>query len=618
MSILEQARKAYAKVVSQRNGRHELTPAPQQHSHQCNAAPIGSLRNGEISEISEESPSVLMLVNDPADLPIVLTAIDESVLVGLDTETTGLDSRAGRVRLLSLATDRGTYLIDCFRVDPAPLWDALAEKPLVAHNGLFDLQFLRALGFEPGEVRDTMLESQVLYAGDRAEMFKYGLADCVKRELGQVLDKAEQAGDWSGALTPEQLRYAALDTDVLVPLHDALAKKLDAAGLTRAADIERRCLPAITWLASTGVGFDQAAWDALATDAAAERDRLRGELDAAAPVPSGRLFAGLNWDSPEQVQDIFAQVGVALGNTDDDALAAADHPLAELLRRYRSAAKRATTYGPGWVKHAYRNGRLYPGWRQIGAGSSGRMSCAEPNCQNLPRDVRYRRCFVAPPGRLLVKADYSQIELRIAAKVADEARMIDAYRRGDDLHALTARQILGKTDVTKADRQLAKAVNFGLLYGMGARSLRVYARSNYGVELTEDDAKRYRDLFFRTYPGLRRWHRRTPDADTDTRTLTGRRCLRVKHFSEKLNMPVQGTGADGLKLAMALLWERRADCPGAVPVLAVHDEIVVECDTAQADAASTWLKQAMLDAMTPLVEPVPVEVEVSVAPTWGG
>jgi DNA polymerase I len=199
--------------------------------------------------------------------------------------------------------------------------------------------------------------------------------------------------------------------------------------------------------------------------------------------------------------------------------------------------------------------------------------------------------------------------------------MIEAYRRGDDLHVLTARQLVGKAEVSKADRQLAKAVNFGLLYGMGTRGFRVYARSKYGIELTEAQAQQYRAAFFVAYPALAAWHRkvgRTEKQPVETRTLAGRRVLNVTGFNEKLNSPVQGTGADGLKNALGLLWNRRAECPGAVLVLVVHDEIVVECDAAQADAAAAWLKRAMLDGMAPLVAPVPVEVEVTIAPTWGG
>jgi DNA polymerase-1 len=330
--------------------------------------------------------------------------------------------------------------------------------------------------------------------------------------------------------------------------------------------------------------------------------------------------SGWKWDSPKDVAAALKAAGCAVPNTDDDTLAALDLPLANLLRHYRAAKKRATTYGPQWLKNSYAASRVYAGWRQLGA-SSGRMSCARPNVQNLPRDPRYRQCFAAPPGRALVKADYSQIELRIAAKVANETAMIEAYRRGDDLHTLTARAVLGKSDVTRADRQLAKAVNFGLLYGMGARGFRAYARSHYGVALTEAQAKTYRKAFFAAYPALRRWHATvgvSGDRPIETRTLAGRRCQNVGRFTEKLNLGVQGTGADGLKAALALLWQRRAECPGAMPVLAVHDEIVVECDADRADAVAAWLKQAMLDGMAPLADPVPVAVELTTAPTWGG
>jgi DNA polymerase I len=248
------------------------------------------------------------------------------------------------------------------------------------------------------------------------------------------------------------------------------------------------------------------------------------------------------------------------------------------------------------------------------------MSCSEPNMQQLPRG-RYRQCVAAPPRRVLVRADYSQIELRIAAKVSGDHALLEAYRLGEDLHSRTARTVLGSTEVTKEQRQLAKALNFGLLYGMGVRGFRDYARAEYGLRLSEAETRSYRDGFFRGYPGLRDWHRRVGNSGKSaiaTHTLARRRCLNVTRFSEKLNLPVQGTGADGLKTALALLWERRAECPGAFPVLAVHDEIVAECDEGQAEAATAWLKRAMLDAMTPPIDPVPVAVEIRVGRSWGG
>jgi DNA polymerase I-like protein with 3'-5' exonuclease and polymerase domains len=561
------------------------------------------------------------LIEDTAGLQTVMQALDESDIVGLDTETTGLDPRADRVRLLQLGTDRGVYLVDCFAVDPRPLLALLAEKAVVGHNAVFDLGFLTALGFAPVVVHDTMILSQLLHAAYMKKGF-HGLAETARRELGVALDKAAQTSDWSGELTRQQLAYAAHDAAVLVPLYRALDAQVGEAGQASVAAIERRCLPAIAWLSQAGVPFDPAAWNVLAKQAAAEADRLAGRLDAEAPAESGRLLmeGAINWASPAQVTQVFARLGVALNRADDDALAAIDHPLATLLRDYRAANKLATTYGVGWIKNAYRNGRLYVAWKQIGA-NSGRMACSAPNLQNLPRDPRYRACFRAPEGRVLVKADFSQIELRIAAKVCGDSAMLAAYARREDLHTATARTVLGTAEVTREHRQLAKSLNFGLQFGMGARGFRDYARNNYHVILTLEQAENYRAAFFRTYPGLAAWHRRVGGSGEDameTRTLTGRRCLNVRRFTEKLNLPVQGAGADGLKMALALLWERRAECPDAFPVLAVHDEIVVEADADRAVAAAAWLKAAMLDAMTPLIDPVPVDDEVKMARTWGG
>src|SRR5262245_18863054 len=263
------------------------------------------------------------------------------------------------------------------------------------------------------------------------------------------------------------------------------------------------------------------------------------------------------------------------------------------------------------------------------------MSCSDPNMQQLPRDKDYRSCVFAPFGRVLVKADYSQIELRIAAKVSGDQALLDAYLNGIDVHRQTAQRVLGREEVTKEDRQLAKAINFGLIYGMSAGGFRRHAKGEYGLDLTEQQADDYRSAFFRAYPGLAAWHKKVMKAHApETRTLAGRRRLipsadpskpedERRRFEaamdrQRLNTPIQGLGADGLKSALALLWERRHEVPDAFPVLAVHDEIVVEADEDKADAAAAWLRAAMVDAMAPLIDPVPVEVEVKVASSWGG
>lgn len=600
------------------NSQNRTTPTPGEGAW-VNSGNSGNCGNG-VGIKGSTSRRPYRLVTGNADLEAVAGSLEESDAAGVDLETTGLDPRRDRVRLLSLATATGIFLIDCFAVDPRPLFPLFATRTLIFHNGVFDVQFLVKLGFVPCSVKDTMLMSQVLYAGDRAA--RHRLADCVDRELGIPVDKTEQKSDWGRAvLSAEQIRYAARDVDVLHPLHDALAAKIKDADLERVVDIEHRCLPAITWMSAAGVAVDAAAWKTLTAAAETDVERLTNELDAAAPPSPQQGFfpgSGWKWTSTSDITKAFAAAGVTLDGTDDATLATVDHPLAALLREFRGATKRTGTYGKEWLRHVTADGRVYAGWKQIGAGASGRMSCSGPNLQQLPRGREYRRCFAAPPGRVLVKADYSQIELRISATVTGDEAMLSAYREGRDLHVQTAQMVLGVTEVTKEQRQLSKSLNFGLLYGMGAKGLRQYAKSGYGVELTEEQAVTYRTDFFKAYPGLRKWHRSVPDATIETRTLAGRRRLGVNRFTEKLNSPIQGCGADGLKAALALLWERRDRVPSAVPVLAVHDEIVVECDAADGAAAKAWLVTAMVDGMQPLIDPVPVEVEAAVLPTWGG
>ncbi len=206
--------------------------------------------------------------------------------------------------------------------------------------------------------------------------------------------------------------------------------------------------------------------------------------------------------------------------------------------------------------------------------------------------------------------------------------MLEAYDKGIDLHSLTAKS-LADAGVGQESRKLAKAVNFGLLYGQGARGLQDFARDKYETDITLEEAALYKRRFFETYPGLAAWHERERQrmkrGETETRTLTGRRRVKVERFTEWVNAPVQGTGADGLKLALALLWERRRECPGAVPVAAVHDEILVECDEDKAEKVVARLEKAMIDGMDevlngPGVEGprVPVEVETQVVKSWAG
>jgi DNA polymerase-1 len=564
-SVLELARKALARIKARRNGHHAAFPG------RLTDALDASIRRSTCAEsaISAESLTIPAAVRSPApptdyrlvthaeDLRAVLAALGDAERVGLDLETTGLSPHQDRGRLLQLAVptiDGGTfaYLVDCFAVDPALLWPALDGLELVLHNAAFDLAFLWRLGFRPsGPVYDLLIMSRLLTAGT---LTGHALEDLAGRELAVSLDKSHQKDDWSQPhLSPDQLAYAALDARVTLDLYPKLRGRIAEAKLDRAAEIERRALPAFLWMATAGAPFDPAAWQALLEDAGHQAEALARDLDEAAPRRPGFLSktAAWKWDSPQDTLEAFRHLGLDLPDTRDETLAGVNHPLAGLLRQHRSVSKGSSAFGAAWLEHVH-GGRIFARWNQLGT-DAGRTSCAKPNIPQVPRDPRYRRCFRAPEGRVLVKADYSQLQLRIAAKIARERRMLDAYARRDDLHTLTARSLTGKDQVTKEERQLAKAVNFGLLFGLGAKGLQSYARGEYGLDLTEDEASPYRQAFFE-----------------------------------------------------------------AVPVLFCHDEIVIEAEVSQAEAAAAWLRQAMLDGMTPLIDPVPVEVEVETAPTWGG
>jgi DNA polymerase-1 len=551
-------------------------------------------------------------------LQTVLQALDDSGRVGLDLETTGLSPRRDRARLLQLATDRGVYVLDLFALgDVSALWEPLAGAELVTHNSCFDLAFLWRLGFRPGKVCDLMILSRLLTAGTRDGN---GLDDIASRELGVTLDKRFQKADWSGYLSPDQLWYAAQDAKATRDMYAPVMAKIEGAELGAVATIESRAVPAFVWLTCNGAPFDAEAWAALAAEAEERERAIVERLDEAAPKRDGCFGAGAwNWNSWQDVTEAFAKLGFKLDSTNDAALASVDHPLAAALREHRSAAQMVKAFGRSWPDFVD-GGRIYGGWVQQGT-DAGRSSCKKPNLQQVPKDPRYRKCFRAPTGRVLVKCDYSQLQLRIACKVAKEKRMLEAYRNGEDLHTLTAKGITGKDEVTKADRQTAKAVNFGLLFGLGARGLQSYAAAEYGLELTQVQAEQYRRRFFETYPGLKQWHCREGSSTAkECRTILGRRRILDDKtpYTHRLNSPVQGSEADGAKLAMALLWERREQCPGAFPVLFVHDEIVVEADADKAEAAADWLKGAMIDGMREILAPVPCEVEAKVSQTWGG
>jgi DNA polymerase I-like protein with 3'-5' exonuclease and polymerase domains len=630
--------------------------ADDRHSEHPIETPKTAHRDGDDAHDDEmQRLSGAEFVTTEQDLQASIAKLREAEVVTIDLETTGLDPKKDRIRLLSIATGRGTWIVDLLTVDPRGLLDVLKDKMLVVHNAMFDLLFLRQLGYRHhGRVVDTMTLSRMVYAGERdrsGKCLEHPLEVCCNRELGIELDKTQQQADWSGELTENMLSYAAEDARVLLPLREALVQKLEASGQERALEIEERALLAGIEMAHHGVAVDKERWLEVIEEAGAGLGGLRDQLDGFVGnppeevkkrnaknknVPTERKERW-NWDSPDQIKTAAKTVGLTLQKTGIDYLKLVDHEFAKALLAYREAKSGLATFGEKFFeptedgREVYMDGRLYPSWGMCNA-DTGRMTCSSPNMQNIPNKSRLgklRECLIAPEGRRLVKADFSQIELRIVAKIVGEEAMLEAYRNGEDLHARTARSITGREEVTKEDRQLAKAVNFGLLFGQGAQRLQDYARNSYGVEMSLEEAEEYRERWFEAYPAIRAWHRREGadfDAGDDSAsTLTGR-LRRVGGFTEKVNHPVQGTGADGLKLAMALFHERLPNHLDVRLVIACHDELVVECPEEQAEEVAFFLKGVMVTGMDEVLnsglgadhpDRVPVEVDVEIVESWG-
>jgi DNA polymerase-1 len=560
-------------------------------------------------------------------------------LVGLDIETTGLDPLLARIRLVQLAMPGRTLVLDMDHI-PFPVLAPVFQAPIrfVGHNIKFELRHFAVAGVPwPALVSDTMHLAQLLGAsGETRPKGYYSLEGVVERELGLALDKTLQQSEWSEELSREQILYAARDAAAEIQLYPILTVACTAAGLDRIRALEEDCLPALAWMEAAGVRIDEAAWQQRATQDVLQLGIIEADLcrllhDAAGPGCELPLVPeAVNWQSTQQVLAVLH----ALGATQETSTAevvltrlAPDYPLVARLLEYRHLAQRIKNGGATWLRqylHPLTN-RVHADYQQVGS-RAGRMSCSHPNMQQIPKSADYRTSIIAGAGNVLLKADYGQLQLRLAAVQAPEPGMLQALRDGAKLHERTAAYVLGCAEdaVTPEQRQLAKALNFGLLFGMGAKAFQEQALKGYGVSLTLAEATQHREAFFRLYPGLRQWHRATgaqldAEGSLDVRTPLGRRRTHIERYTEALNTPVQGAEADGFKLAVARLYAHRHDAPNARLLMCVHDEIVVECPAAQAHETAQWLKYHMVQAMKEVVQDqVPIEVEVKIGKDWAG
>lgn len=577
------------------------------------------------------------LITTQAELEKAVTGLSERPLLAVDTETTGLDPLRDELLLFQIGDDMDQFVIDCRRVDLGPLKPLLTgPTPKVLHNAKFDYKFIAArTGIRLENMIDTMLVEKILYNGLPSP--GYALGNLSLRYLNEELPKEERLTfeNHSGRFTNSQIQYAKRDVDTTYRILLKQFPRVEPEGLGRTVKLECGAVAAFGDMELAGVFVDQKRWRKVLAVSLARRDELKKELDEIFSAFADRDLFGqvlINYDSEEQVKDSLKRIKIELPDASERSLRIYDHPATRALLAYREHQKVVSTYGESFLEHIHpADGRIHPSFFQLGA-ESGRVSCRDPNLQNIKSGSEFRECFTAPPGRSIVTADYGGCELRIIAEASQDPVFLKTFREGGDLHSIVASAMF-KTTVSKDERpelrKVAKAINFGLAYGMGAQGL----AGQIGSSLAE--AEQLVDKYFTTYKRIKRYLERSADRalrEGYSETFLGRRRYYLKPDDpdspegrrqlgrirrQAKNTPIQGTNADMIKLALIRLRKEFAEQKlAATTVNTVHDEIVVECDKGIAEKVGELVSATMIRAGEQFIRSVPVEVDCQVGDHW--
>ena len=607
------------------------------------------------------------LITDAARLKEWLNEATEQGYLAFDVETTSLDAmRADLVGVaLALAPDRAAYvpinhlqdgdlLGDSEQAVPQiPQDEALALlKPMleddatlkIAHNIKYDAEVMRRLGIEVAPFDDTMLISYVLEAG----LGGHGLSDLAKRhfdhkpiEFTDVAGKGRKQLTFDCVTPRRACEYAAEDADIALRLWKMLKPSMYDVGQSALYEIEERQLvPVVMDMEMTGVLVDTAALIRLGEEFEARAKELEKRIHELAGVE-------FNVGSTKQLAEVlFDHLGLtppkktATGarSTDNEVLeelAAGEGvgaQIAELVLEWRMLMKLKSTYCDALAQHVNpETGRVHTSYSLAGT-TTGRLASTDPNLQNIPirteEGRKIRAAFIAPAGHRIISADYSQIELRILAHVADVKKLQQAFREGEDVHTRTASEMF-EVPPEKVDRELrrkAKVINYGIIYGISAFGL---ARR---LDIPRDEAANYIRLYFRRFPEIREFIERMKELARKqgyVETLFGRRVHvpgitasnpSVRAYAERaaVNARMQGTAADIIRRAMVRMPDAlKQAAPGAKMLLQVHDELVFEVPDDQVEAAIPVIRRVMETAPQPMVElKVPLVADAGVGDNW--
>ena len=629
-----------------------------------------------------ETPYVY--VRSDEELLGALQEIVRAPLIAVDTETTGLDPHTDKLLLTQFSNGQKNVVIDC-TVDNAilrrditsPVFRILQDIFLgsslkMGHNIGFDFKIIKAaLGIEMVNLYDTMIAEKVLVAGKDIPSNRYQPLKVVAPKYAKLTEremkKEIRAGFYSGyvmdGFSADQLEYSARDVQVIHPIYWGQIYQLQQDGLSQVAQLEFDIIPAVAMMEYHGVNMDVPYWRELLREAEEKMVVLREEINNyLKPLERQRSifdnFCGVNIDSPTQLAVALRDLGLNVESTGKDILdkISGSHPILKPLLEYRNHSKFVSTYGEKLLaKINPVTGRVHPSFSQA-SPASGRFSSNNPNAQNIPAKQKFRKGFIAPEGSLMLGSDFSGQELRMLAFLANETNMLDAFRRGEDIHNNTTclvhgiksaklKDILQSLDrklteqrfgeVTKEEeewkhrRGVCKSTNFLCSYGGS------YKRLSDVANISEDEAKSVINAFFKAYPALKRYINvegtKAIDRGYSTTVMGRRRYYTLPSMNDPdyqkvvaavkrqaVNHGIQGSCASMTKIAIKLVKERfteRFGYDNAYLALAVHDELQTIVKEDDIEEAKDILEGCMKDAFEALIPPSICECKTDVK--WG-
>lgn len=544
---------------------------------------------------------VFQHITSPADLAQVAVAVEKAGVVAIDLVTMSSSDIVDKPQFLRLATADGTVFdIDLLATQGlGPAKAALSKVEVVGHGLQATVKVLKYhFGVLPKGSWDSMTASRLLDGSEHKKETGFHGFDAV---LNRYLPRQPTTG------TPS--------LGILFKLRERLEQELRERGLWEVYVLECALIPSVVDIELAGVRVNRALWANLVGECRRELQELEGRLKPALGVDTLR--------NQEAKLTGLASLGIRVKKTGRGELAPyASHPVVQDLLRHQNREAFLLDLGPKILQALDESPdeRVRANLDPMGA-STGRWTCSEPHLQNVPKRDGSRAAIVPADGYSFIVADYAAIELRVLAHVTQDPVLMNVFKAGGDPHRMMASLMVGKPPeaVTPDERQRAKAVNFGFAFGMGSQKFVTNALKDYGLVLTRDEADAFKATYLKTYKGIAEWQQQMKeDMRREVRSASGR--MRRfppgnDHYTDRLNMAIQGTAADGLKAAVVDLqfW---LDALGAKIVLAIHDELLVEVPQQVAEEAKAIIVHCMKAGMARYVTSVPIVVEAEIRERW--